>query len=45
MLASDHRLRDVLAVAPDEPRPDDALRETVEWLWAHREEILASQPA
>jgi nucleoside-diphosphate-sugar epimerase len=43
MLASDHRLRDVLGVGPDEPDPDDALRETVEWLWARREELLASE--
>jgi len=43
MLASDHRLRTVLGVAPDAPNPDDALRDTVEWLWTHREELLASE--
>jgi nucleoside-diphosphate-sugar epimerase len=43
MLASDRRLRDDLGVGPDQPDPDDALRETVEWLWEHREEILASE--
>lgn len=45
MLASDQRLRDVLGVGADEPDPDDALKETVEWLWEHREEILAGEPA
>jgi len=43
VLASDRRLREGLGVGPDEPDPDDALRETVEWLWEHREEILASE--
>jgi nucleoside-diphosphate-sugar epimerase len=43
MLASDRRLRDDLGVGPDQPDPDDALRETVEWLWGHREEILAGE--
>ena len=43
MLAADHRLRDTLGVGPDQPDPDDALRATVEWLWEHREEILASE--
>jgi nucleoside-diphosphate-sugar epimerase len=43
MLASDRRLRDELGVGPDRPDPDDALRETVEWLWEHREELLASE--
>jgi nucleoside-diphosphate-sugar epimerase len=43
MLASDRRLRDDLGVGPDQPDPDDALRETVEWLWEHREEILAGE--
>lgn len=43
ILASDRRLRDDLGVAPDQPDPDDALRETVEWLWEHRKEILASE--
>jgi nucleoside-diphosphate-sugar epimerase len=43
MLASDRRLRDDLGVGPDQPDPDDALRETVEWLWEHRKEILASE--
>jgi nucleoside-diphosphate-sugar epimerase len=40
VLASDRRLREVLGVAPDQPDPDDALRETVEWLWQHREELI-----
>jgi nucleoside-diphosphate-sugar epimerase len=40
MLGSDRRLREVLGIQPDQPDPDDALRETVEWLWDHREEIL-----
>lgn len=43
MLASDHRLREVLGVGPDEPDPDTALTETVEWLWEHREQILAGE--
>jgi nucleoside-diphosphate-sugar epimerase len=43
MLASDRRLREDLDVDPGQPDPDDALRETVEWLWDHREEILASE--
>lgn len=43
MLASDRRLREDLGVGVDQPDPDDALRETVEWLWEHREEILASE--
>ena len=43
VLASDRRLREDLGVGPDEPDPDDALRETVEWLWEHREEILANE--
>lgn len=43
VLASDRRLRDVLGVGLDQPDPDDALRETVEWLWEHREEILAGE--
>lgn len=45
MLGSDRRLRDDLGVGPDQPDPDDALRETVEWLWERREEILASEAA
>jgi nucleoside-diphosphate-sugar epimerase len=45
MLASDRRLRDVLGVGPDQPDPDDALRETVAWLWEHREELLAGEAA
>jgi nucleoside-diphosphate-sugar epimerase len=45
MLASDRRLRDTLGVGPDQPDPDDVLRETVEWLWKHREEILAAESA
>ncbi|MBS1845790.1 MAG: hypothetical protein JST53_15340 [Actinobacteria bacterium] len=43
ILASDRRLREDLGVTPDQPDPDDALRETVEWLWAHRGEILAGE--
>lgn len=43
MLASDRRLRDTLGVRADQPDPDDALTETAEWLWEHREEILASE--
>lgn len=43
ILISDGRLRHDLGVAPDRPDPDDALRETVEWLWNHREEILAGE--
>jgi nucleoside-diphosphate-sugar epimerase len=43
MLADDRRLRDDLGVAPNQPDPDDALRETVEWLWEHRAEILADE--
>jgi nucleoside-diphosphate-sugar epimerase len=43
MLGSDRRLREVLGIQPDQPDPDDALRETVEWLWENREEILASE--
>lgn len=39
VLVSDRRLREVLGVlAPD---PLDALRETVEWLWEHRERLAA----
>ncbi len=43
MLASDRRLREDLGVAADQPDPDDALRETVEWLWDEREAILAAR--
>jgi nucleoside-diphosphate-sugar epimerase len=43
MLGSDRRLREVLGVGPDRPDPEEALRETVEWLWGHREEILAAE--
>jgi nucleoside-diphosphate-sugar epimerase len=43
VLGADRRLRDTLGVGPDQPDPDAALRETVEWLWEHREEILASE--
>lgn len=43
VLVSDRRLREDLGVDPDEPDPDDALRETVEWLWEHREKILANE--
>jgi nucleoside-diphosphate-sugar epimerase len=41
VLVDDLRLREALGVGPDQPDPDIALRETVEWLWDHREEILA----
>ena len=43
VLGSDRRLRDMLGVGPDQPDPDTALEQTVEWLWDHREEILASE--
>jgi nucleoside-diphosphate-sugar epimerase len=43
VLGSDRRLRDDLGVGADQPDPGDALRETVTWLWEHREEILASE--
>lgn len=43
VLGSDRRLCDILGVSPDEPDPADALRETVEWLWGQREEILAGE--
>ncbi len=43
VLGSDRRLRDSLGVQADDPDPDSALRETIEWLWAHREEILADE--
>jgi nucleoside-diphosphate-sugar epimerase len=43
MLASDRRLREDLGVGPDQPDPDKALREAVEWLWVHREAILADE--
>lgn len=43
VLGSDRRLRDTLGVRADQPDPDDALRETVEWLREHREEILKSE--
>jgi hypothetical protein len=43
MLASDRRLREELGVGPDEPDPDDALTETVGWLWANRESILGNE--
>lgn len=43
VLASDRRLREDLGVGADQPDPDDALREAVEWLWEHREVILASE--
>ncbi len=45
VLASDRRLREDLGVGADQPDPSDALRETVEWLWDHREEILAGETA
>jgi nucleoside-diphosphate-sugar epimerase len=44
-LADDRRLRDELGVGPDRPDPDDALRETVEWLWEHRADLLAAESA
>lgn len=43
ILVSDRRPRDDLGVTSDQPDPDEALRETVEWLWEHREEILAGE--
>jgi nucleoside-diphosphate-sugar epimerase len=43
MLGSDRRLRDTLGIGADQPDPDDALRETVEWLWDHLDEILANE--
>jgi len=43
MLGSDWRLREHLGVGPDQPDPEDALRETVEWLWRNRETILAQE--
>jgi nucleoside-diphosphate-sugar epimerase len=43
VLADDRRLREDLGVGPGQPDPDDALRETVEWLWNHRKEILAEE--
>jgi nucleoside-diphosphate-sugar epimerase len=39
VLASDERLRRGLGVT--EPSPDAALRECVEWLWEHRDELAA----
>jgi nucleoside-diphosphate-sugar epimerase len=45
MLADDRRLRDDLGVGVDQPDPDDALRETVEWLWNHRADLLAAEAA
>jgi nucleoside-diphosphate-sugar epimerase len=43
VLGSDRRLRETLGVGADQPDPDDALRETVEWLWEHRETILKEE--
>jgi nucleoside-diphosphate-sugar epimerase len=43
VLASDQRLRDVLGIQIDQPAPDDALRNTVEWLWEHRDTILKTE--
>ena len=43
VLASDRRLRDILGVEIDQPDPDNALRETVDWLWEHRREILEAE--
>jgi nucleoside-diphosphate-sugar epimerase len=43
VLASDRRLREDLGIGTDQPDPEDALRETVEWLWEHREAILSSE--
>jgi nucleoside-diphosphate-sugar epimerase len=45
VLGSDRRLRDTLGVRPDQPDPDDALKETVEWLWERRESILKTEPS
>jgi len=45
VLGSDQRLREVLKVGADQPDPGEALRQTVEWLWSHREEILAMERA
>lgn len=43
VLGSDRRLRETLGVGADQPDPDDALRETIEWLWEHRETILKEE--
>jgi hypothetical protein len=43
MLGCDRRLREELAVGVGRPDPDDALREAVEWLWDHRDAILADE--
>jgi nucleoside-diphosphate-sugar epimerase len=45
VLGSDLRLRQALGIDADQPDPDSALRETIEWLWGHREEILAGEAA
>jgi nucleoside-diphosphate-sugar epimerase len=39
VLCSDRRLRDVLGVV--EPDPELALQETIDWLWANRDELDA----
>ena len=44
VLGSDRRLRDVLDVSPEHPSPEEALRETVGWLWDHRYQILETEP-
>jgi nucleoside-diphosphate-sugar epimerase len=44
MLGSDRHLREELGVGPDDPDPDAALRETVEWLWEHRDEVERLNP-
>lgn len=45
VLGSDRRLRDDLGVQADQPDPDSALRETIEWLWERREGILKNEAA
>jgi nucleoside-diphosphate-sugar epimerase len=43
ILASDYRLREILGVhAPD---PQEALAETISWLWQHRDEFPAPPPS
>ncbi|MBS1887903.1 MAG: hypothetical protein JSU06_12015 [Actinobacteria bacterium] len=43
VLGSDRRLRETLGVGADEPVPDTALRETLEWLWERRGELLGDE--
>ena len=40
VLCSDHRLRETLGVT--EPEPEDALAETLRWLWDNRHELAVS---